>query len=218
MMISQTEENYLKAIYALTRNQEEANVNEIGKLLNIKMSTVNNMIKKLSEKGLILYESYKPVRLTLKGEKQAALVVRKHRLTEMFLVEKMGFGWEEVHEIAEQIEHIKSKKFFEKMDEILGYPKVDPHGSAIPDKEGKIKDHNYISLLECKPGNTVTFKAVNQSSDELLKYLNSKNIELGTEINITSIEPFDNSFYIRYNDRDEVISSKVSGMLMVEPS
>lgn len=215
-MISQTEENYLKAIYALTRNQDEANVNEIGKLLNIKMSTVNNMIKKLSEKGLILYESYKPVRLTDKGEKQAALVVRKHRLTEMFLVEKMGFGWEEVHEIAEQIEHIKSKKFFEKMDEILGYPKVDPHGSAIPDKHGKIKDQNYISLLECKPGNTVIFKAVNQSSDELLKYLNSKNIELGTEINITSIEPFDNSLYINYNDRNEVISSKVSAMLMVE--
>src|ERR1035438_9045485 len=119
-MISLTEENYLKSLFNLANNAGEVNVNELSKQLGIKMPTVTSMMKKLAEKKLVLYESYKPVKLTDKGKKEAGLIIRKHRLTEMFLVEKMGIGWEDVHEIAEQVEHIQSPEFFRKMDELLG--------------------------------------------------------------------------------------------------
>src|SRR5690606_2976618 len=121
---SQTVENYLKAMFNLSEKNGEVSVNDLSKVLQIKMPTVNNMVKKLAAKGLVNYQIYKPVSLTKEGENAALLIIRKHRLTEMFLVEKMGFGWEEVHEVAEQIEHIHSPKFFAKMDEILDYPQV----------------------------------------------------------------------------------------------
>lgn len=216
-MISQTEENYLKALFSLTHLKGEANVNEISKQLDIKMPTVNSMMKRLSEKGLVFYESYKPLKLTDAGKKTAALIIRKHRLTEMFLVEKMGFGWEEVHEIAEQIEHIHSPEFFIKMDELLGYPKVDPHGSPIPDVNGVMQSEDYTLLKDCKAGDTVTFMAVSTSSEEFLKYLNTKNLELGMAITIIALESFDESMSVRYADRDlEVLSNKITSKLLVQ--
>ncbi len=133
-MNSLTEENYLKAIFHLISPQNTVTVNELSKLLKIKMPSVNSMMKKFADKNWVKYEPYQPICITDLGKKEAALVVRKHRLTEMFLVEKMGFGWEIVHEIAEQVEHIHSDLFFEKMDELLNYPKADPHGEPIPDK------------------------------------------------------------------------------------
>ncbi len=133
-------------------------------------------MKKLAEKKLVHYESYKPLRLTEKGKREAGLIIRKHRLTEMFLVEKMGFGWEQVHEIAEQVEHIHSPLFFEKMEELLDYPKVDPHGSPIPDKTGKIEWIHYKKLSDCKVGDSVKLAAVIHSTDEFLKYLNTKEL------------------------------------------
>lgn len=220
-MISQTEENYLKALWNITSNKGEASVNELSKQLDIKMPTVNSMMKRLAEKGLVIYESYKPLKLTEKGKKQAALIIRKHRLTEMYLVEKMGFGWEQVHDIAEQIEHIQSPDFFEKMDELLGYPKVDPHGSPIPDKNGKIEAEQYIryiKLSDCKAGETVTFMAVSHSSDDLLKYLNSRDLALGSKIKIRSIEPFDDSMTVSYGSKKaEMLSNKVCEKLLVRP-
>ena len=138
-MNSLTEENYLKALFNLSQEDGEVSVNELSKHLQIKMPTVTSMMKKLGEKKLVNYESYKPLKLTEKGRREAGLIIRKHRLTEMFLVEQMSFGWEQVHEIAEQIEHIHSPEFFEKMDELLGYPKFDPHGSPIPDKTGQME-------------------------------------------------------------------------------
>jgi len=137
-MYSLTEENYLKALFNLANEAGEVNVNELSKNLAIKMPTVTSMMKKLAAKKLVHYESYKPLRLTEKGKKEAGLIIRKHRLTEMFLTKKMGFGREEVHEIAEQIEHIQAPAFFERMDAMLNFPKVDPHGSPIPDKNGRI--------------------------------------------------------------------------------
>lgn len=217
-MISHTEENYLKALFTLTSLKGEASVNEVSKQLDIKMPTVNSMMKRLAEKGFVVYESYKPLKLTPKGGKEAALIIRKHRLTEMYLVEKMGFGWEEVHHIAEQIEHIQSPAFFEKMDELLGYPKVDPHGSPIPDADGKIESEHHIKLKECKEGDVVVFSAVSPSSDELLRFLNSKNLELGMHISVQSVEPFDESMTVVYAGRKpEVLSSKVSERLLVQP-
>jgi DtxR family transcriptional regulator, Mn-dependent transcriptional regulator len=220
-MISQTEENYLKALWNIASAKGEATVNELSKQLEIKMPTVNSMMKRLAEKGLVIYESYKPLKLTEKGKKLAAIIIRKHRLTEMYLVEKMGFGWEEVHDIAEQVEHIQSPNFFDKMDELLGYPKVDPHGSPIPDKNGKIESEQYvryIKLSDCKEGDTVTFMAVSHSSDDLLKFLTSRELTLGARIKIKSVEAFDDSMTVSYAGRkSEMLSNKVCDKLLVRP-
>lgn len=217
-MISQTEENYLKALYKLTNLKGEVSVNEISKHLAIKMPTVNSMVKRLAEKGLVHYESYKPIKLTKEGSKKAVLIIRKHRLTEMYLVEKMGFGWENVHQIAEQIEHVQSDEFFTKMDQLLGCPKVDPHGSPIPDINGNFRTEDYIYLKDCNVGDTVSFMAIKPSSKELLDYLNTKNIKLGMDIKILAIEPFDESISVQYANRAlEVLSSKVTSKLLVQP-
>lgn len=215
-MISQTEENYLKALFKLANAKGEATVNELSKELGIKMSTVNSMIKRLSEKEFVVYETYKPVKLTSKGLKEASLIIRKHRLTEMYLVEKMGFGWEEVHAIAEQIEHIQSPVFFAKMDELLGFPTVDPHGSPIPDADGNIAKDDFIKLSDCKAGDQVTFMAVQPSSEDLLKFLNSRELLLGTAIQIDTVEPYDRSMEVNYNGRKkEMLSYAVCDKLLV---
>jgi len=175
------------------------------------------MMKKLAEKKLVHYESYKPLRLTEKGRKEAALVIRKHRLTEMFLVEKMGFGWEEVHDIAEQVEHIQSPIFFDKMDELLGYPKLDPHGSPIPDKQGKFAWVQYAKLSDCKVGETVKIAAVIHSASDFLVFLNNRDIRLGTKMKIRSMEPFDGSMVVSYGSRaSETLSKIVCERLLVE--
>lgn len=216
-MISHTEENYLKALFTLTSTKGEASVNELSKLLDIKMPTVNGMMKRLCEKGYVIYESYKPLKLSEKGKKEASLIIRKHRLTEMYLVEKMGFGWEEVHDIAEQIEHIQSPIFFAKMDELLGFPEVDPHGSPIPDVNGKLKSTDFIKLSDCKSGEVVKLMAVRPSSEELLKFLNGRQLVLGSIISIRSIELFDKSMSVSYLEGEaEVLSHMVCEKLLVE--
>ena len=216
-MNSLVEENYLKAMFTLSMGSGELNVNDLSKHLGIKMPTVTSMMKKLATKKLVHYESYKPLRLSEKGQKDAALIIRKHRLTEMYLVEKMGFGWEQVHEIAEQIEHIKSPDFFAKMDELLDYPKFDPHGSPIPDKNGKIVWNAYSKLSDCKHGYTVKMAAVINTTDEFLTFLNSREIHLGLKMKIKFVEPFDNTMIVSYDTRSsESLSSKVSERLLVE--
>lgn len=215
-MISLTEENYLKAIYHLANKDNTVTVNEISKFLNIKMPSVNSMMKKFADKNWVIYESYKPLIITSEGRRRAALVVRKHRLTEMFLVHKMGFRWDEVHEIAEQLEHIDSEVFFDKIDELLDYPKTDPHGSPIPDKDGNIIQQNYRKLSETRVGQKVVFVALTESSNELLKYLNQKQLPLNTEIEILKLEEFDKSMEILYNTKKEVFSALVCEKLLVE--
>ncbi len=215
-MVSLTEENYLKALLSLSNEKGEVSVNELSKHLNIKMPTANSMMKKLAEKKFVIYVSYKPLKLTEKGKKEAALIIRKHRLTEMFLVEKMGFGWEEVHAIAEQIEHIHSVEFFGKMDELLGFPKFDPHGSPIPDINGKMEWLSYQSLSNCQAGDSVKLAAVVHSSDDFLKFLNTRELKLGTILKIKSVEPFDKSMTVSYGKRnDEVLSGLVCEKLLV---
>ena len=157
-MMTLTEENYLKALFHLSTENEEVSVLDLSKSLAIKMPTVNSMVKKLSGKGLISYEKYKPLMLTQSGKRAAGLIIRKHRLVEMFLVQHLGFGWDEVHEIAEQIEHIKSQRFFDRIDQLLDFPKVDPHGSPIPDTNGEIVFQNYIKLEECVENQNIVFR------------------------------------------------------------
>ncbi len=215
-MNSLAEENYLKAMFSLSNDKGEVNVNDLSKRLGIKMPTVTSMMKKLSTKRLVHYESYKPLRLTEKGKKEAALIIRKHRLTEMFLVEKMGFGWEQVHDIAEQIEHIQSPEFFAKMDELLGFPKLDPHGSPIPDKNGKMIWGAYSKLSECKKGDTVKIVAVVNTSEDFLKFLNSRKIYLGLKMKIKFVESFDQTMVVSYDKHSsETLSHTVCERLMV---
>lgn len=217
MTHSLTEENYLKTLYYLSGHSEKVTVNELSKQLRIKMPTVTSMMKKLAEKKMVHYKRYRPLQLTEQGKKAASSIIRKHRLTEMFLVEKMGIGWEDVHPIAEQVEHIQSPRFFEKMDELLGYPRIDPHGSPIPDKHGRIIRKTYKRLNECKAGSTVKLAAVNNTSVEFLKFLNSRELKLGTRLKIKSVEPFDHSMTVSYGKHtSETLSLAVSGRLLVE--
>ena len=216
-MASQTEENYLKTLFSLLIGKESVNISELSILLKVSLPTVNSMINKLTKQGLVNYEKYKPISLTEKGKKLAASIVRKHRLTEIFLVTKMGFQWDEVHEIAEQIEHINSQAFFERMDELLEYPSVDPHGSPIPDKEGNIVTKISRRLNECKKGEFVRLIELSNDSSDLLKFLNSKELILGVVIEIKSIEPFDQSMLVGYiNHPSETLSQIVCERLFVE--
>jgi DtxR family Mn-dependent transcriptional regulator len=216
-MASPTEENYLKALFNLANEKGEISVSDLGNMLRVSTPTVNSMVKKLHEQGLLTYEKYRPLSLTNKGKKEAALIIRKHRLTEMFLVEKMGFGWEAVHEIAELIEHIKSPDFFDRMDEILGHPTNDPHGSPIPDKNGRIVWKSYQKLGDCKPGAVVKLAALTNSSEEFLKYLNDKKLSLGLSIKIDSIERFDGSMTVSYlKNQRQTLSAVVCEKLLVE--
>jgi DtxR family transcriptional regulator, Mn-dependent transcriptional regulator len=216
-MYSLAEENYLKGLFHLAAESGDVGVNELSRHLSIKMPTVNSMVKKLSDKGLVHYESYKPLRLTEKGRKEAALIIRKHRLTEMYLVQQMGFGWESVHEIAEQIEHIQAPEFFEKMDELLGYPKADPHGSPIPDRNGKMPSVHHIKLSECRPGDTVKLATVAHSSQDFLKYLTSRELALGITLKISSVEAYDGSMVVSYGKHKvETLSRTVCDSLLVQ--
>ena len=215
-MNSLTEENYLKALYHLINDNDEVSVNDLSRQLNIKMPSVNSMIKKFADKKWVKYESYKPIKLTESGKKEASLIVRKHRLTEMFLVEKMGFGWEIVHEIAEQLEHIHSEVFFDKMDEILNYPKVDPHGEPIPDKDGNVIQPDFKKLSKCQENEIVELASVTTSSEEFLSFLNKRNLSLGTEIKVLQREDFDQSMKVFYNDQEENFSKTVCDRLLVK--
>ena len=215
-MASSTEENYLKALFNLANPDGEVNISELAQSLKVSMPTANSMVKSLQKSGWVIYEKYKPVTLTKEGKQAAALIIRKHRLTEMFLVKKMGFGWEEVHEVAEQIEHIHAPKFFERMDEMLGFPTKDPHGSPIPDKQGRIQEFSYVSLTACKAGQTVQLAALANSSTDFLEFLNSRNLSLGTELEIISKESFDQSMVVNYADhQSETLSEKVCEKLLV---
>ncbi len=217
IMASQTEENYLKSLYTLAKEKEEVGASELSNMLKVSLPTVNSMVKNLQKQGLVHYEKYKPLTLTREGKKQAALVLRKHRLTEMYLVQKMGFGWEEVHEIAEQVEHINSAVFFERMDELLDFPKIDPHGSPIPDKNGAVTLEPHEKLSNCHVGDSVKLIALAYSSNDFLKFLNRMDLHLGTELEIKSLEQYDKSITVSYKSHaSEVLSQSICDSLLVE--
>lgn len=215
-LITLTEENYLKALYHLSAGGNTVSVNELSKYLHIKMPSVNSMMKKFALKNWVVYESYKPLNFTSEGRREAAQVVRKHRLTEMFLVEKMGFGWDEVHEIAEQLEHISSEKFFDKIDEILEFPTADPHGSPIPDRFGNIVKQNFLRLSEAKAGQEAIFSAIAESSNDFLKFLDHKQLKLGSLVEIISVEEFDRSMTLKFNGKKHMFSAMVCEKLLME--
>jgi DtxR family Mn-dependent transcriptional regulator len=211
-----TEENYLKAIFHLIKPDNTVTVTDLSKFLNIKMPSVNSMMKKFVEKDWIRYESYKPLEVTESGKKEAALIVRKHRLTEMFLVKKMNIGWENVHEIAEQLEHIHSEEFFEKMDELLNYPKIDPHGEPIPDKDGQIIKQDLKKLSSCKVKENVVLTAVTLDTEDFLSYLNERKLVLTTKLKVLKIENIDATMIVQYEGKTEVLSKIICDKLLVK--
>lgn len=216
-MATPTVENYLKALHLLANENDEVNISELSELLTVSNPTANSMAKKLHQAGLVMYEKYRPLKLTKQGKIEAAKIIRKHRLTEMYLVEKMGFGWEEVHEIAEQVEHIHSPAFFDRMDALLGQPTLDPHGSPIPDRNGNITKRDFKKLSECDKGQVVTFCAIALSSPEFLQYLNDKKLKLGIKIQIQKKEDFDGSMVIQYQKESSMtLSKKVADLLLVQ--
>lgn len=216
-MPTQTKENYLKAIYFLEQKNKSVSITELGKEMGVSKPTVNNMIKKMTLHGWVNYEKYKPIQLTVKGKFDAAIIIRKHRLTEMFLVQVMGFGWEEVHLIAEEMEHLKTENLFDRMDELLGYPTTDPHGSPIPDKKGEYNRKSYKKMSSVTVGQIVELKAVGDSSILLLSMLNEKSITLGTKFTILKIEEFDRTLIVNYGKYKNVsLSNEVCKRLLVE--
>jgi len=216
--MSQAEENYLKTIFSLEYNsQKKISTNLIASKLNTKASSVTDMLKKLADKNLVIYKKYKGVKLSKDGNKIAINVVRKHRLWEFFLVNKLQFSWDSVHEIAEQLEHIKSAVLIEKLDAFLNYPKKDPHGDVIPDKDGKIeKIEDALTLDKLQEKEKGVFIGVKDSSDSFLQYLNKIKLALGIELNIVSVEPFDKSIKIRTENKVIMITNTVAKNIFVK--
>jgi DtxR family Mn-dependent transcriptional regulator len=212
-----SEENYLKTIYHLTNLLDsEVSTNAIAEKIETKASSVTDMLKKLAEKDLIFYKKYQGVSLTEKGKYTAKMIVRKHRLWEVFLVEKLDFPWDEVHDIAEQLEHIKSEKLIGKLDDFLGNPTEDPHGDPIPDSKGRIIKIEKQLLSELTENQRGVCVGVKDTSSEFLKYLDKQEIALGSEIEFISKEAFDLSLKIKVNGKELAISNKIAGNLFVK--
>lgn len=210
-MTTLSEENYLKAIYHLQKQSTDAvSTNAIAEQIDTKASSVTDMVKKLAEKELANYIKYQGVSLTEEGRLTARTVIRKHRLWETFLVNKLNFSWHEVHDIAEQLEHIKSEKLIDKLDDFLDNPTHDPHGDPIPDKQGNYTRIDSKSILDIKPGNQGVLTSVKDSSKAFLKYLNKNKLALGDTIKVVDFEPFDGSFTIETKTKTMTISKNVA--------
>ena len=215
-MTSLTEENYLKAIYKLNNNANlKASTNAIAERMETKASSVTDMLKKLAEKKLITYIKYKGVTLTKTGKSTAINIVRKHRLWEVFLVEKLNFSWDEVHDVAEQLEHIKSPKLVKELDAFLGYPTHDPHGDPIPNASGEIQKTQKIRLSQGQINSSYTCVGVIDSSSEFLKYLDKHHIGIGTILKVIDKEGFDQSISININNKTVVMSKTITSNIYV---
>jgi DtxR family transcriptional regulator, Mn-dependent transcriptional regulator len=212
-----SEENYLKAIYHLTVSLDaEVSTNAIAEMMETKASSVTDMLKKLAEKDLVHYKKYQGVSLTDKGHLSATMIVRKHRLWEVFLVETLHFSWDEVHDIAEQLEHIKSEQLINRLDDFLGNPTEDPHGDPIPDAQGRITKTDKQLLSELAENQIGICVGVKDSSAEFLKYLDKQAISLGSKIEIIFKESFDLSTKIKVNGTELTISNKIANNLFVK--
>jgi DtxR family Mn-dependent transcriptional regulator len=206
-MNSLAEENYLKALYKLGGKTNEVQTNSLADELSTKASSVTDMMKKLSDKKLVNYEPYKGVSLTNSGSEVALTVIRKHRLWEVFLVDKLSFKWDEVHEIAEQLEHIQSEDLIEKLDKFLDYPKFDPHGDPIPDKDGKIQQHFELTLSQLNKKENGIVVGVKEHSKSYLNYLDQLGLGLGAEISVEDKIEFDSSMKISINKQTPITVS-----------
>lgn len=216
-MITLTEENYIKSIYHLGKQGlEMVNTNAIAESMQTKASSVTDMIKKLSDKGYADYVKYQGVSLTDNGKSIAINIIRKHRLWEVFLAEKLNFTWDEVHEIAEHLEHIHSEKLIDELDAFLEFPKYDPHGDPIPDKEGNFNHIDKILLSQAIIGKSYKCVGVKDTSPTFLKYLDGNSIALGAVVDIIYREPYDSSIKMSLNNKNILVSQNVAKNLFIK--
>ena len=215
-MNSQSEEDYLKALYHLQMESNRVTTNSIADYLKMKPSSVTDMLKKLADKNYVNYQKYKGTSLSKKGKLVALQIIRKHRLWETFLVEKLGFGWGQVHLIAEQLEHIKSEELIEKLDTFLGNPKYDPHGDPIPNEKGRIEKMNQKLLIELKQNQKGIITGVKRGTASLLSYLDKENIKLGDAVKVLEIIEFDGTFIVEINKIKLTFSEKICQNLLLE--
>ena len=220
MLPSSTVENYLKALYQAEATLGEKALVPMGQLataVRVAPGTATTMIKALAESGLVQYEPYLGVRLSPAGAKLAALVLRRHRLVEQFLVEVMGMSWAEVHEDAEQLEHVVSDRLIERMDAMLGHPSVDPHGDPIPTADGDVKAHQYHSLLTCRLGTPVTVIRVADQDANFLRFIEEQHLKPGQSIQVELRDPAADSVQLRTgDDRRITIGTNAASKLLVE--
>lgn len=215
--LTYTEENYLKAIYSIQHNNGsgEVSVNEIAEKMQTRPATVTDMLRKLSDKELIHYEKYKKIQLSDLGSKAALSVLRKHRLWESFLHNKLNFSWDEVHEVAEQLEHIQSAKLIERLDEFLGFPEYDPHGDPIPKQNGDIPESRATLLSDKKVGDVCKIVAVKDTTTAFLQQLERFKLKIGSRVTITEIMPFDKSIVVTGDGSSFQLSEKIAANLLV---
>ena len=216
-MHSFTEENYLKAIYKLQQtNGEVVATSSLAQVMGVHAPSVTDMLKRMAGKKLVTYQKSKGFKLSEKGKKVAVGIIRNHRLWEVFLVDKLGFRWDEVHDLAEQLEHIHSEDLTNKLDKFLGFPKADPHGDPIPDANGVLPKSKSVLLSSLKTGEEGTFTGVTDHSPVFLNYLDKNAISLGNSIKVTSIEEYDQTYTLQLTGKKEVtVSFKVVNSLLV---
>ncbi|MDX5324841.1 MAG: metal-dependent transcriptional regulator [Bacteroidota bacterium] len=217
MSYSLSEENYLKAIFFLSLGSSQGvSTTDIASRMETKASSVTDMVRKLSDKGCLNYKKYQGARLTELGREVAIRTIRKHRLWEVFLVEKLHFKWDEVHDIAEQLEHIKSGELTDRLESFLGFPKFDPHGDPIPNKHGQFPSHSTQELSDCEPGDQVLITGVKDTSPEFLQWLERQELHLGTGMIVREIFPFDQSVVVAIGDSNKTLSQLVAQNLFVK--
>jgi len=217
-MTSFTEENYLKAIFHLCENKNglAVSTNELAEITQTRAASVSDMLRRLSEKELILYKKYQGVTLTEEGKSIALKIIRKHRLWEVFLVEKLGFGWDEIHEIAEELEHIDSKVLTERLDNFLGNPKFDPHGDPIPDEKGNMPSQVSFKLSEAAINTELVMLGVSEDSAPFLQHLDKLSLHLGAKLRVLDVSGYDQSLHIEINKAGTIhISKEVACSILV---
>ncbi len=214
---STSEENYIKAIFHLQDADGTVTTNELAAELNSKPASITDMLKKLKAKKLVHYQAYHGFRLTNEGKKVALIIIRRHRLWEYFLAEKLKFSWEEVHAVAEDLEHVSSKKLIDKLDEFLGFPRFDPHGDPIPDSNGKIETSKQVSLRDLPFNKIATVCHVSDQSSEMLELLGHKKIGIGTKLEVKRKFSFDNSLEIKIRQQQPInISEQLSNNIFAK--
>jgi DtxR family transcriptional regulator, Mn-dependent transcriptional regulator len=209
-------EDYIKNIYKLQNEREKVSTSSLADALSVSAASVTDMIKKLSDRSLIKYMPYRGVELTRSGRKMALRTLRRHRLWEMFLVEFLGYTWDEVHDEAEKLEHIMSEDLEARIDKALGFPKHDPHGHPIPSKEGEIIEDDHPSLADLGVNSTGTVIRVNDVSQSLLKHMASLGIQIQTQIKVLEIIDFDGSMHLQVENDDVFVSRQVARNIFVE--
>jgi DtxR family Mn-dependent transcriptional regulator len=216
MNFSTSEENYIKGIYHLQAESGLVNTNALAKELNTKAASVTDMLKKLKAKKILQYEKYHGFKLTDNGNKTALIIIRKHRLWEYFLVTKLGFDWDKVHSIAEELEHVSSAELIKRLDNYLGMPKIDPHGDPIPDINGKLPVMKQINLYDLPVNTPAIVSSVSNQSVQMLELLNHYGIGIGSKIRVNKVFDFDRSMEIKISKQPAcIISEQVAKNIFV---